>query len=131
MDPRFKTKRDRDWDRLQEAAISANATEAEEICSDLQASQKAVYGDEDTQISEEVGNYLVAVTAVIPLQTMTVLEELFAGEERAMDHPVEQLDQQSKSPSRDPALERPASTPYGGRPFPLMVGIERHPVPAG
>lgn len=33
MDPRFKAKSDRDstWDRLQEAAIAANATETEEV----------------------------------------------------------------------------------------------------
>lgn len=33
MDPRFKAKSDRDstWDRLQVAAIAANATEAEEV----------------------------------------------------------------------------------------------------
>ncbi|KAJ8349380.1 hypothetical protein SKAU_G00245100 [Synaphobranchus kaupii] len=58
MDPRFKAKSDRDstWDCLQEAAIAANATEAEELplpdLEDSDTTQEAEY-DDGTLISEE------------------------------------------------------------------------------
>lgn len=88
MDPRFKAKSDRDstWDRLQEAAIAANATEAEEVpLPDLKEDSdttQAEHDDDGTVISEEEEeNPLVAVT---PLQPKTTLEELFAKEEQEL-----------------------------------------------